>query len=164
MKLYEIDRALVDVIESGYSVDEDTGEILFEPADLEQLELDRKEKLEGCALYAKGLQAEADAIKAECDKLQERLKAKQRKAARMQQYILSSMLYMGDSSLETARVELKTRKSAFVDVYDADKIPWEYRRRKVTETPDKAAIKAAIKAGEDVPGAIIAERVSLVMK
>lgn len=164
MKLYEIDRALVDVIESGYSVDDETGEILFEPSDLERLECDRTAKLEGCALYLKGLQAECDAMKAECERLQARLKTRQRKADRISQYILSSMLYMGDASLDTPRVELRTRKSKAVEVYDMEKLPWEFRRRKMVETPDKTAIKKAIAEGETVPGAALVEHVSLAMK
>lgn len=164
MELYKLDRAIADVIESGYSVDDDTGEIMFEPTDLERLEADRGAKLEACAIYAKNLQAEIEAFKAESERLQARLKARQRKLERMQQYVLSSMLYMGDTSFETPRVALRTRKSVFVDVYEPDKLPVEYMRHKVTASPDKAAIKADIQAGEVVPGAELVERISLAIK
>ena len=36
--LYEIDRAIEQVIETGFSWDEETGEVLFEEGDLEQLQ------------------------------------------------------------------------------------------------------------------------------
>lgn len=163
MKLYELDKALLDVIESGYSVDEETGEILFEPTDLERLEADRNEKLEGCAIYLKGLNAEIAAMQAEKTKLEGRIRSRQRKADRMANYIITSLMFMGESKFETARVELKTRKSKFVDVWDAKKIPLDYIVRKMTEAPDKKAIAAAIKAGEEVPGADMAERVSLTL-
>ena len=163
MKLYELDKALLDVIESGYSVDEDTGEVLFEPTDLERLEADRSEKLEGCAIYLKGLNAEINAMQAEKTKLEARIRSRQRKADRMANYIVSSLMFMGESKFETARVALKTRKSRFVDIWDAKKIPLDYIVRKMTEAPDKKAIAAAIKAGETVPGADLAERVSLTL-
>lgn len=163
MKLYEIDKALVDVIETGYSVDEDTGEILFEPTDLEQLQVDREQKLEGCALYLKGLKADIEAMQAEKTKLEARIRSKQRKADRMANYIITSLMFMGQNKFETARVELRTRKSTFVDIWDAKKIPLDFIVRKMTEAPDKKAIAAAIKAGEEVPGADMAERVSLTL-
>lgn len=164
MRLYEIDRALLDVIESGYSVDEETGEILFEPTDLVMLQADRREKLEACAIYAKSLQAEADAIKAERDKLDARLKAKNAKLERMRSYILSSMQLHDEKKLETARVDVRTRTSTLVDVYEPSKLPLEYVRRKVTETPDKTAIRKAIAGGEVVPGACMVQRTSIAIK
>ena len=165
MKLYEISRAILDVIESGYSVDEDTGEILFEPADIEALEIERDSKLEACALYAKNLQAEADAIKAERDRLDARMKSKQRKADSMKQYIQSCMLALNDMTFETARVDMRIRHSAFVEVAcDADMLPLEYQRRKVNVTADKVALKKALQDGERIPGVRMAERDSLTIK
>lgn len=164
MKLYEIDRALLDVIESGYSVDMDTGEILFSPDDLDALEAERDAKLEACALYAKGLQAEADAIKAERDKLDKRLKSKQGKVDRLKSYITQSMLIHGDASLETARASLRIRRTKAVDVFDSEALPFEYQRRKVSVTADKIALKKALQAGERIPGAMMVERASLTIK
>jgi hypothetical protein len=40
---------------------------------------------------------------------------------------------------------------------DVDMLPESFQRRKVTVEADKAAIKAAIKAGESVPGAFLVE-------
>lgn len=165
MKLYEISRAMLDVIESGYSVDEETGEILFEPADLDALEVERDRKLEACALFAKNLQAEADAIKAELDRLDARLKAKQRKADSMKQYILGNMLALNDTAFETACVDMRIRRSSFVDVAcDAESLPIEYQRRKVTVTADKTALKKALQDGERIPGVMMAKRESLTIK
>lgn len=165
MKLYEISRAILDVIESGYSVDEDTGEILFEPADIEALEIERESKLEACALYVKCLQAEADAIKAERDRLDARMKSKQRKADSMKQYIQSCMLALNDMTFETARVDMRIRQSRFVEVAcDEESLPLEYQRRKVTVTADKTAIKKALQDGERIPGVRMAERDSLTIK
>ncbi len=42
-----------------------------------------------------------------------------------------------------------------VKIVDADEIPTQLTRKKVTITPDKAAIKKQIEAGEDVPGATL---------
>lgn len=164
MKLYEIDKALLDVIESGYSVDEDTGEIYFSEDELEALITDRNYKLEGCALYVKSLDAESDAIKTEIERLQARLKAKQRKADHMRQYIMHSMQSFGDTRMETARADVRLRKSTYVDVFDADMLAPELVRTRVTTAPDKTAIKKRLQAGELVTGAVLAERTSITIK
>ena len=165
MKLYEISRAMLDVIESGYSVDEETGEIIFDSADLNDLNAERDSKLEACALYFKNLQAEADAIKAERDRLDARLKAKQRMADRMKQYILTNMLALNDMAFETPTVDIRIRRNSFVDVAcEPDALPREYQRRKMTVTADKTALKRALQAGERIPGVMMAERESLTIK
>lgn len=164
MKLYEIDKALLDVIESGYSVDEDTGEIYFSEDELEALITDRNYKLEGCALYVKNLDAESDAIKAEIERLQARQKAKQRRADYMRQYIAQSMKLFGDTQMETARADVRLRKSTYVDVFNAGMLAPEFVRTKVTTAPDKAAIKKRLQAGELVAGAVLATRTNVVIK
>lgn len=165
MKLYEISSVILDVIESGYSVDEETGEILFEPADLDALQVERASKLEACALFTKNLQAEADAIKAERDRLDARLKARQRMVDRMKQYILACMLALNDTTFETPKVDMRIRRSSFVDVAcEPDALPLDYQRREVTVTADKTALKKALQAGERIPGVMMAERESLTIK
>ena len=164
MKLYEIDKALLDVIESGYSVDEETGEILFEPSDLEQLEAERNEKLEACAIYLKQLQADVAALEDEKKRLEARLKAKQRKADYMGQYVLTSLLWYAQSAFETPRVALSTRSSTRVDVYDADKLPESFVRVKITKAADKTAIGKVLRKGDSVPGAELVTVTNLVVK
>lgn len=164
MKLYEIDRALFDVIERGYSVDEDTGEILFDWSDLDELKARWSEKMEGCAIVVKGMQAEADAIKAERDRLDARLKAKQRKIEGLRAYMASSMKLNGESVLETPRATMRLRSTEYVDVLDAAALPFEYQRRKVTVTADKTELKNALKDGERIPGACIMTRESVTIK
>lgn len=164
MKLYEIDRALFDVIESGYSVDDETGEILFDSTDLEGLKAQWSEKMEGCAIVVKGMRAEAEAIKAERDRLDARLKAKQRKIDGLCSYMATSMRLNGENVLETPRATMRLRSSMFVDVLDASALPVEYQRHKVTVSADKAELKKALQAGERIPGARIMTRESVTIK
>ena len=66
--LYEIDQEILDC------VDLETAEIL-DTARLDALQMERERKLEGVALWVKDLKAEAEAVKAEADKLTARKKA-----------------------------------------------------------------------------------------
>ena len=162
--LYDIDNMVYTVLENGLIFDEETGEVLFDEENLSSLELERNKKLEAVALYIKSLEAEAEAMKAELKKLADRREAKERKAERLRAYISNSMQALGDTKLETAKVALSFRKSESVDVYDPVLLPEEYIKTKVTTAPDKTAIKAAIKAGQEVAGATLEVKQNLQIK
>ena len=70
MKLYEIDQQLERLLEldTERMVDTETGEILT-AEDIDKLQMDRAEKIEGCLLVIKNKLAEADAIDVEMKKL-----------------------------------------------------------------------------------------------
>lgn len=161
--LYEIDRALRTVIEGGLVFDEETGEVYFDEENLAELVGARNEKLEACAVVVKELEADAAALKAEGEKLAKRRQVAESKAERLRKYVADSMELFGDEKLETPKACLRFRRSSFVDVSDVDSLPREFVRVKTTETPDKAAIAKAIKAGQEVSGAELMERKTLVV-
>lgn len=161
MKLYEIDQAIMECL------DAETGEILdFEK--LEELQLQREKKLEGVALYIKTLTAEAAAIKVEEDALAERRKAKENKAKSLKEY-LSNVL--AGETFETAKVRLSYRKSTSLEITDGVAL-LEYLEKtnkdhcikyKFPEIRSSEVTKL-IKAGEEVPGAILQEKQNLQLK
>lgn len=164
LSLYEIDKAVVTVLDDGLVFNEETGEIVFDVENLDALETERNTKLEGVALYIKSLEAEADAMKAEEKALAERRAVREKKAERLRRYLSDSMQALGDTKLETARVALSFRKSESVVIEDQAALPVEFLKVKMTETPDKTAIKKAIKAGATVEGAALVENKNLQIK
>ena len=85
--LYEINSQIEQAW--GAAVDPDTGEIINEEAlqELEQLGMQREEKLENLALFYKNLSAEAEALKAE----KMRLAARQAAAEKRQRVSKSTL-------------------------------------------------------------------------
>lgn len=162
--LYELDQAVLAVLDNGLIFDEETGEILFDEDNFDQLEMLRSDKMENVALYIKSVEADAAAIKAEEKALKDRREVKEKKAERLRDYLTRSMQTFGDTKLETPRVALSFRKSEQVEIVDEGKLPPDYCRTKTTVTPDKAAIKKAIKSGEAVDGATLVERQNLQIK
>ena len=160
MKLYEINAALEELLEQ---VDPETGELMCDMEALEALSLARDERLENLALYVKNISAEARAIKAEEDALSERRKSMEKKAQRAKEFL---DLQLAGEKFQTARVAVSYRKSEQVDV-DTDFFlaagNEEYFKVKPPEA-DKAAIKAAIKAGKAVPGASIVSKLNMQIK
>jgi hypothetical protein len=160
--LYTIDQAVLTLLDNGLVFDAETGEVLFDEDNFDQLEIERQAKLEAVALYVKGLEAEAAAIRAEEKALAERRQAKERKAERLREYVARSMRMFGDSKLETARVALSFRRSEAVKIMNERRIPHGFLIMK--PSIDKTAIKKALKAGQEVNGAILVERQNLQIK
>lgn len=158
MTLYEISQQIRNAIDFGY--DPETGEILDDTA-LKELEMERDEKLENLILWVKDIRAEEEAIQNEEKALKARREANHRKGDSISQYIQNML---GGKKFSTARCAVSYRKTTAVNILDVNLIPAEYRRVKVTEEPDKTAIKNAIKAGNTIPGASLEERQSMSIK
>lgn len=152
--LYEINKAIFEC------VDAETGEIIDIEA-LDALKMERDEKLENVACYIKNLLSDADAIKAEKDKLADREKRCRSKADSLKRYLADNLQ---GAAFSTAKCEISFRKSESVVVEDVNRIPAELLRVKTTYEPDKTAIKAAIKAGQEINGCTLVENLNLQLK
>ncbi len=163
--LYEIDYNLYQLLENEMVVDEETGEILFEESDIDNLLLSRDQKLENTACYIKNLMSDIDQIKAEEKSLKERRQTKEKKAERLKSYLANSMLLFGDKKFETPRVALSFRKSKQVEIEPNTHLPQEYIKVKVEESPDKTKLKDAIlKQGIVIDGVKVIEKENLQLK
>ena len=155
MTLYEIDKAIYDLLENGFTVDEETGEVIGGSDELEQLQIERDQKLESVALYIKSVESLIAGIKAEEESLAKRRKKKEYKVDRLKKYLTDSIIGNGDDSFESTKVSVTFRKSDGVEITDADALDKKYWREKTTikREPDKKLIKADIKSGVAVNGA-----------
>lgn len=155
--LYEINADLEALLNQ---VDPETGEALFDPSALDALMMERTEKIEGVCLAVKNLTAEAGAIKAEEDNLKKRREALEKKIDGYMGWLNATL--DGDK-FETAKVAVGYRKSEQTEITDAEKF-WKWAKRhkdfirQKDPEADKAKIKAAIKAGETIPGAEIVQK------
>lgn len=158
MNLYQINQMIQTLM-----TPDDDGVIAEDAFDqLTALSLAADEKLENIGCLLKDWRAEADAIKAEADKLTERRRVIEARADRLKAYAAEQMTVMGKRKLETPRCVLAFRASKAVEVLDDAKVPAEYIaiERKV----QKAEIAKAIKAGFEVPGAVLVERDNLTIR
>lgn len=159
MTLYEIDSRIKAIIDSLYdTVDEngEVGEVDF--TELEQLQTNRETKMENIALYIKNLEAEAEAIKKEEDKLKARREKTTRKAESLRNRMIYSMQANNEPEIWTPRCHCKIKTTESTEVTDLNQIPEEFIRIKIPEperSADKTAIKKAIKAGATIGGAYI---------
>ncbi len=119
-------------------------------------------KGENGIMYLRKLQGTIDAAKAEKKKIDAYIKALENRKKRLEGAYMQAMEMMKMKTIMTARGEMKIKKNPpAVIIDDVAKIPSQYMRQKVEIAPDKAAIKAAFKSGENIEGAHIEQGVSL---
>lgn len=167
MTLYNIDNKILEIIERGFVVDEDTGEIIDSAeevnARLEELELDRTAKIENIALYIKNMESLVVSLKAEEKALADRRRAREKRIENLKNYLTSSMVAANENGIETSKVCISFRKSESV-VVNEEVLDRKYFNEKVSYTPDKTAIKKALKDGATIDGAYIETKHNLQIK
>lgn len=158
--LFEINEQIEMLTES--LVDEETGEINEEVmAELESLEMDRDDKIEGCGMMMKQLSAEVEAINEEIKALKARATAKANKHDRIGEYVKATLK---GKPFERARVSMRFRKSERVEITDETLVPDEWCKFETTRKPVKSEIKKALKNDETVPGCVLVESINLQVK
>lgn len=161
MKLYEINQALEKVLNDGFCVDEDTGEILFTEEDLENLKIEKSEKIENIALFIKNKVALSEEIAEEIAKMQSRKKSIEKKIEYLKQYLMDCL---DGEKFETSKVEIKYRKSKKVICENVDILPDNLKRVKIDVSADLKTIGERIKSGEVIAGCRIEEKNNIQIK
>ena len=152
MNIYDINRAIENCVTED-------GEVIDEQA-LTELMMAKEEKIENVACWIKNLTAEAEAIKAEKEKLAKRQKQAEAKAESLKKWLAFAL---EGEKFTTARVAISYCKSVSVQV-DESLLDKKYMKEKVTYTPDKTALKKALQAGENIEGAYLEEKQNIQIK
>lgn len=152
--LYEIDADIMAC------VDMETGEIV-DIDRLKALEMERDAKIEGVILWRKDMLAEAEAIKNEVKKLQDRIRPLENKAEQLKAYINYAL---EGQKFKTERCAVSYRKTTSVVIDDPTKIPPKYLKDIKEDWISKSAIKEALEEGMTIDGAHQEEKQSIIIK
>lgn len=131
---------------------------------LEGLSGDLEVKAVNTAMVARNMQGLAAQIKEAEQAMAARRKALEGRAERLTAYLLSNMQHAGISKIESPHFCLSIKNNpAAVVINEPGLIPAEFMRQPEPPppAPDNTAIKEAIKAGKEVPGAHLAQGVRL---
>jgi len=151
MTLYELEESLSLLIESAEEQEELTPEL---KAAIEQYAVGAAEKRDRMARFLAHCESQEDLAKREIDRLQARKRRFENARARLEAYLVGFMECRGMKKLDGLTTTLALRSCPpSVHVQDEEEVPTEYKRVTSETVIDKTAIKVALKAGQDVPGA-----------
>lgn len=144
--IFEIDQEMMNLI------DPETGELLDYDRYLE-LDMERNEKIERSILAYKTFCIQAKAIKNEIKVMQKRANTKIKNAEQIKERL---SYFLNGKKFESPKCIAYFKKDTSVQIEDLDyflsNAEEKYLNKKISITPDKAAIKAAIKEGKEVVG------------
>lgn len=151
MTLYEITGQYLELLNMAEDEDVDAETLA---TTMEMIEDDFEDKADGYAKIMKELEYGAKNLAEEIKRLQARKKSLEGKRDRMETCLQSAMTACGKPKFKTELFSYSIKKnppSLVMDVTDLDEIPPYYLVQKDPEI-NKAAIKEALKNGEDVGG------------
>lgn len=122
---------------------------------LESMSGELETKATNVAMFARNLEVTAAAIKAAAEQMTTRGKAIERRVENLRQYLLDNMIYAHVTKIDTPYIRLGVKTNPpSVSIFEESLVPNEFMRQPDAPplAPDKTAIKAAIAAGNHVPG------------
>jgi cell division protein FtsX len=135
------------LIESGELSQEDAADTF------EGMEHELDSKIDSYCHVLNHLDAQLTAIQNEKTRYAQLEAEKKNEIKRVKQTLLAGLSGIEKTKFDTGHFKGHIRKgSQSVKVIDANEIPAEYIEVKVTEQPDKTAIKNALKAGDKIQG------------
>ena len=166
MKLYEITEKAKRIEELSNQlenevIDEVTGEIINKDDLINEMNLEIINELKNKSADLIKVSANMDSdIKAIDNEISRLLEIKSRivkNKENFEKYILSNMIKLDEKKIETNLGKITVSESTSTEIYDTDKIPTEFKKEVVkTEIKiSKMDIKKQLKAGKEVPGAIL---------
>lgn len=150
--LWKIDETLLALMESIETCPEDLKPEL--QADIDLYLGKEAAKVDQTAHVLAALEYEEKAAADEMERLAERKRGAKAARERLESYLCRIIAARGGEALKGKTNTLSVRTSDAVVITDDSMVPEKYITEKVsiTKTPNKVAIKKALKDGEDVPG------------
>lgn len=159
LKLYELAPAFVAamamILEADPSTQEGQEAIELAGVRLSAINLALEAKFDGIGSILREFEASSKAIGEEIARLSARKAAIDRRSEGLKAYALSQLKRAGLSEVNGTKFTFAVRLNPeAVQIVDQAAIPRKYIRIEISESPDKNAIKAAHKAGEEIPGVV----------
>lgn len=162
--LYEINAEYLNLLETAFTVDEETGEVLFDNNAFEAIEGEYNDKIDSIVNYIKSLETLCEGIKKERDNLAERKAQVEKKIESLKEYISTSMELRNMDKFETPKAKLSFRVSKSVNVIDEELIEDCYFKETITKKLDRASLLKDLKEEKEVKGACLLVKRNLQIK
>lgn len=118
MSLYQLDQTMKEVIDRGFTFDEETGEILFTTDDIEKLEMATEDKINNIVGYIKDLDMEHQNLKTISDNYKGRAEGKKKKSEKLKKYLDEYLTKNGIEKKEVTNGVVSYRTSTSTNIFD----------------------------------------------
>ena len=166
MSLYSLTdecRNLYDALMA--SADEETGEVDISLVNaLAERQEAWEDKAVAVACVYRALDEDAARVGREIERLTAMKKRLERERDRVKEGLSAAFTALGVEKVKGMYADISFRASEQTIIDNADAVPEEYMTVKTTYTPNKTAIREAIKAGKEVPGAHLEQRKNIQIK
>ena len=159
MTLYEMTEAQKELYELMTSGEID-GEVYADT--LEGIGI--AEKIEGYCVVENELSGDLQKIESEIERLNAKKSAIENNIKRLKLRLGDCLLSMDTKKYSAGTYTVYRRETQQIIIDDLQKIPAEYLKTRVSETPDKTLIKESIKEGKEVAGAHLQTNQSITIK
>ena len=164
MKLYQLTEDYQRLLDAAALTDNEDDRMAFQDT-LEGIAGEIHQKIIGCAGVVRTLEAHAEMVKAEADRLSKKSKALEANAESLRKYMQGAMDVSGlakvDGDLFTVSIQQNNPK-VLIDAEEL--IPQVYKRVETVTSISKKEILDALKAGREIPGARMERGKSLRIK
>lgn len=157
--LYEMTGEMRQLQELMESVDDEgeNAEVALRDT-MEAMQLDFNDKAVAIVKLSQALEGDTTAIDAEIKRLQERKRTINNRRGNLRDYLRHNMETAGIKKVECPLFSITLTKGRDqVKVDDEAALPDDFMNVKTEIKPDKTAIAKALKAGQEVPGAHLAQ-------
>lgn len=166
MSLYSLTdecRNLYDALMA--SADEETGEVDISLVNaLAERQEAWEDKAVAVACVYRSLDEDAARVGREIERLTAMKKRIERERDRVKEGLSAAFTALGVEKVKGMYADISFRASEQTIIDNADAVPEEYMTVKTTYTPNKTAIREAIKAGKEVPGAHLEQKKNIQIK
>ena len=172
LSAWGISRQILEVVENGYSQDEETGEVFFTTQDLDDLKDALEDKMKSLVGIHEMYKSKSEALKQRSKEIAKSAAVFENKAKYIKDYINNLMVLNGKEKFDAGDRTVSYRKSTKSEIYDeialrnyidsSDelkekyiKTTFEYRNKELSD---------AVKKGEEIPGFRLVENKNLQIK
>ncbi len=163
MTLYEITGEWVKLYDTLTNEEASPEELQAAMQEVDGVEDALAEKAHGYAAVLRNIESEIAALDAEIKRLEKMKRTRANAMDGLKARVLGAMTAIGVRSLDAGIGKWSMRTSRAVEISDIAALPDDYKVA-AEPRPCKAAIKAALERGEDVPGAVLVERDSVSLR
>ena len=122
------------------------------------------EKIEAYCVVDNELSGDLQKIKSEIDRLNAKKLAIENNIKRLRLRLGDCLFSMETTKYSAGTYTVYRRETQQIIIDDPQRIPAEFMKTKVTETPNKTLIKERIKSGEEIAGAHLQTNQSITIK